>query len=139
VGNSTVNGDGVQNSEVVVRRFIERINSHDVTGIVGMCTNDHRFIDSLGQILTGREQLQRAWSGYFELFSDYCIEVETLIASARSALVAGHASATAKVRSSKAPWRIPAAWRAEVDADLIDLWQVYADNRPVYELIAHDG
>ena len=129
----------MRNSEVVVRTFIERINNHDVPGIVGMCTNEHRFVDSLGQILTGREQLHRAWSGYFALFSDYRIVAEALIASGGSVLVAGYASATANLRRSKAPWRIPAAWRAEVAADLVDLWQVYADNRPVYELLAHDG
>ena len=129
----------MQSSEDVVRRFIERINDHDVVRIIDMCTTEHRFVDSLGQILSGREQLRRAWSGYLELFPDYRIEAETLISAGGSVLVAGHASATAKLRSSQAPWRIPAAWRAEVEADLVDLWQVYADNKPVYELIAHDG
>jgi ketosteroid isomerase-like protein len=132
-------GDDVESSEAVVRTFIERINDHDVAGIVAMCTNEHRFIDSLGQALKGREQLRRAWSDYLQLFSDYRIEVETLIAAGSTVLVAGEASAMATVHGSKAPWRIPAAWRAEVEVDLVDLWQVYADNKPVYELLAHDG
>jgi ketosteroid isomerase-like protein len=128
----------VQSSEVVVRRFIEHINDHDVADIIAMCTNEHRFIDSLGQVLKGREQLRRAWSGYLELFSDYRIEVETLLAAGDSVLVAGWASATATLPNAKVPWRIPAAWRAGVEGDLLNLWQVYADNKPVYELIAND-
>lgn len=29
--------------------------------------------------------------------------------------------------------------QAEVPADLVDLWRVYVDNKPVYKLTAHDG
>jgi hypothetical protein len=32
-------------------------------------------------------------------------------------------------------WTVPAAWRALVRGELIDTWQVYVDNNPVYELL----
>ena len=33
-------------------------------------------------------------------------------------------------------WRIPAAWRLKVKDGLVTEWQVYADNKPVYELLS---
>ena len=33
-------------------------------------------------------------------------------------------------------WRTPAAWRAVVEGRLVKEWQVYADNKPVYDMIA---
>jgi hypothetical protein len=33
-------------------------------------------------------------------------------------------------------WRTSAAWRAIVDGGLVKQWRVYADNKPVYDIIA---
>jgi ketosteroid isomerase-like protein len=85
----------VNDPEAVVREFVARINMHDVDGVVALCTVEHRFVDSLGQVLTGHEQLRTAWSGYFALFRHYRIEVEALAAAGALVLEAGSAAATA--------------------------------------------
>ena len=122
--------------ETAVREFIARINAHDVERIVALCTAEHRFVDGVGRVLTGHEQLRAAWSGYLQLFPDYSVEIESLAVAGAVVLAAGSASATAAPGTPRAqPWRIPAAWRAEVRGGLIDLWQVYADNTPVFELL----
>jgi hypothetical protein len=128
----------VESSEVAVRGFVERINAHDVAAILTQCTAEHRFVDSLGRVLMGRARLREAWLGYLRLFPDYRIEIETLVAAGTLVHSAGWASATLASSAPEATrhWRIPAAWRAEVHDDLIDLWQVYADNKPVYELLS---
>ena len=55
-------------------------------------------------------------------------------------LVAGSASGSVATGTPKEKrWRIPAAWRAQVRGGLIEVWQVYADNTPVYALLKHDG
>ena len=124
-------------SEATVREFIARINSHDVEGIITLCAHAHRFVDGLGQVLTGYDQLRVAWSGYFNLFPDYQIDIESLAVDREVVLAAGSASATAAAGTPTAQrWRIPAAWRAEVRGGLLVLWQVYADNKPVFELLA---
>jgi ketosteroid isomerase-like protein len=124
-------------SEATVREYIARINQHDVEGIVVLCAHAHRFVDSLGQVLTGHDQLRAAWSGYFHLFPDYKIDVESLAVAGEIVLAAGSASATAAAGTPTAQrWRIPAAWRAEVRGGLLVLWQVYADNKPLFELLA---
>jgi ketosteroid isomerase-like protein len=124
-------------SEATVREFIARINSHDVEGIIALCAHAQRFVDGLGQALTGYDQLRAAWPGYFYLFPDYRIDIESLAVAAEVVLAAGSASATAAAGTPTAQrWRIPAAWRAEVRGGLLVLWQVYADNKPVFELLA---
>jgi hypothetical protein len=37
--------------------------------------------------------------------------------------------------ASKKAWHIPGAWRATVRNGRIAVWQVYADNKPIYELL----
>jgi ketosteroid isomerase-like protein len=128
-------------SEALVRDFVARINAHDVARIIAVCTVGHRFIDSLGNVLTGHERLRQAWSGYFRLFPDYRMEIDSIAAVGGLAYLSGFASGTLAPRTPDArpgTWRIPAAWRAEVRGDSIDVWQVYADTRPVDELLARD-
>jgi ketosteroid isomerase-like protein len=120
-----------------LRKFIARINAHDPTGIVAICTADHVFTDSLGSRLSGREKLEEAWAGYFALFPDYRIEVESAASCEMLVLACGFASATHA--ASRKTWRIPAAWRAIVREGQIAEWQVYADNKPVYELLSEQA
>jgi ketosteroid isomerase-like protein len=114
--------------------FVRCINAHDPKGIVSLCTADHIFIDSLGSQLSGRERLQQAWAGYFSLFPDYRVDVETVASGNAVVLACGFASATHA--ASKKSWSIPVAWRAIVRDGQIAEWQVYADNKPVYELLS---
>jgi ketosteroid isomerase-like protein len=114
--------------------FVRCINAHDPKGIVSLCTADHIFVDSLGAQLSGQEQLEQAWTGYFSLFPDYRIEIEAAASQDDVIIACGFASATHA--PSKKSWRIPAAWRAIVRSGQIAEWQVYADNKPVYELLS---
>ena len=114
--------------------FVSCINAHDPKGIVSICTADHIFVDSLGSPLSGQEQLEQAWAVYFSLFPDYRIEIEAAASQNDVVLACGFASATHA--ASKKSWRIPAAWRAIVRKGQIAEWQVYADNKPVYELLS---
>ena len=122
-------------AEATLKKFVARINAHDPSGIIALCTADHVFIDSLGSKLSGHKQLEQGWSGYFSLFPDYRIEVEAAASQNTVVIACGFASATHA--ASKKSWRIPAAWRAIVKGGQIAEWQVYADNKPVYELLSH--
>jgi ketosteroid isomerase-like protein len=109
-----------------LNEFVRCINAHDPKGIVSLCTADHIFIDSLGSQLSGLDQLEQAWAGYFSLFPDYRIDVEAVVSQNAVVLACGFASATHA--ASKKSWRIPAAWRAIVRNGRLAEWQVYADN-----------
>jgi hypothetical protein len=84
--------------------------------------------------MSGREFLEQAWGGYFSLFPDYRIEVDAALS--QNAVVRACVFASATDTTSKKSWRIPAAWRAIVRDGQIAEWQVYADNKPVYELLS---
>lgn len=124
-------------AEAVVREFVSRINAHDASGIVALCTEDHAFTDSLGSRLSGRARLEKGWRGYFALFPDYRIEIQEMASAGDVVLACGSAAGTHA--ASRSAWQIPAAWRARVTAGKLAEWQVYADNKPVYEILAsHD-
>jgi len=80
----------VRSTEVtaVMQKFVAQINAHDPFGIMSLCTVDHVFIDSLGSRVSGRERLQQAWTGYFALFPNYHIELESAASQGTLALPA---------------------------------------------------
>jgi ketosteroid isomerase-like protein len=121
-------------AEAVVREFIARINAHDASEIVARCTSDHVFVDSLGRQLSGKADLEKAWQGYFSMFPDYRIEVDAMAFDGDLVLTCGNAAGTHA--QTGASWRIPAAWRARVVDGQVGGCQVYADNKPVYEILA---
>ena len=126
----------------VAMQFVDAINAHDVEAIVTMITDDHRFVDTAGQVFEGREGMREAWSGYFKMVPDYTIEVaETLVADDTVVLL-GSARGIYSVDSALRPenrWTTPAAWRAVVTDEKIAYWQVYADNEPLRNIIRREN
>ena len=49
-------------------------------------------------------------------------------------VVAAFGSAGGTINGNK--WEIPAAWRAVVRDGLVQEWRIYADNKPVYDILA---
>jgi ketosteroid isomerase-like protein len=123
----------VPTSKELVREFVAAINSHDVQRISALCTPQHRFVDSLGAVVTGRDALCNAWTAYLEMFPNYTVTVDSMVEAGSLVLLTGWAQGSLRARGTD--WRIPAAWRAQVRDNLIDSWQVFADNKPVYELL----
>lgn len=55
--------------------------------------------------------------------------------SRRSARRGGTIAANGKLPAEN-KWRAASAWLATVDAQLVREWRVYADNKPVYDILA---
>jgi len=125
-----------------VRKFIEFINNQSPAKLAALMSPDHRFVDSAGAVIQGREEMRKAWISYFVLIPDYHIEVEEVFAAGTTVAVFGRARGTytadGTLRSADR-WDLPAAWRAEVRDGLIQTWQVYADNEPVRHIMARYG
>lgn len=122
----------------IVEDFVKAINSGRAEKVVERMHLEAVFIDSLGNRIEGRKALLDGWRGYYQLFPDYRIEVEAMIAEDREAMLRGWAGGTLR-RGGRSveggSWRIPAAWRAVTDSRRVLLWQVFADNKPVYALL----
>jgi uncharacterized protein (TIGR02246 family) len=122
----------------VVLEFMDRINAADVEGVCRLMTEDHVFIDGLGNHFAGRESMRAGWKMYFSWFPDYRVSHQEIFQEHASVAVFGVASGTYAV-NGKLPtenhWQIPAAWRAVVRDGQIAEWRVYCDNQPARKLM----
>jgi ketosteroid isomerase-like protein len=122
-----------------VLQFLERINQHDADKLAELMTEDHVFIDSLGQSVTGRESMRLGWRGYFAFCPDYWVSHEEIFSNGDLVAVFGAAGGTIAADGKLPPvnkWRTPAAWLATVKGGLVRQWRVYADNKPVYDIMS---
>jgi ketosteroid isomerase-like protein len=122
-----------------VLSFINCINQRDADKLAELMTEHHVFIDSLGQIVRGREKMRAGWRGYFAFCPDYWVTHEEILSDGNAVAVFGAAGGTIAANGAPPPenqWRIPAAWLAIVENGLVKEWRVYADNKPVYDIMA---
>jgi limonene-1,2-epoxide hydrolase len=113
-----------------VKALIAAINQRNPSEISSLVTEDHVFIDSAGKVATGREKMTTGWKEYFQMFPDYEIKVESILAEQTLVAIFGSASGTYHGKRGLVPENrieMPAAWRAIVENGKIKLWQVYAD------------
>jgi limonene-1,2-epoxide hydrolase len=121
----------------VAEQFITAINAHDVECLATLMTSDHRFIDSLGAVVEGRDSMRDGWKFYFAMVSDYHLEISRFFsaeAAKDETMLVGVASGSYWSDDLKRPnsgWSIPVALRAVVHDGQIAEWQVYADNEPI--------
>jgi len=116
----------------VFNLFIDAINNHDVLTVASFMTPDHTFIDSLGNRVIGAAPMEAGWRGYFAMCPDYWIRTGDLMSNKGTVLATGEAGGTINGTG----WKTPAAWKAVIRADKVAEWQVFADNKPVYEILA---
>ncbi len=51
----------------VVQQFVDAINAHDLEAISSLMTDGHRFVDSLGSVVEGRDAMRTGWTHYFRM------------------------------------------------------------------------
>ena len=114
----------------IVKSFIAAINRADAWRLSDLMAENHRFVDSRGTTVTGREKMRQGWIEYFRMFPDYLIEAEIILQDVNLLAIFGSASGTYCGKRGPLPEnriQMPAAWKAEVKNGRISLWQVYAD------------
>jgi ketosteroid isomerase-like protein len=124
-------------NKLIVSKFVAAINEHNVDKICSLMADEHKFIDSHGHEVAGKDKMKTAWTGYFEWFPDYKIEVTDVFADRDTVGAFGFASGT--FHGPKAPkenyWRLPASWKATLKDGKVQLWQVYADSKIPFDII----
>jgi ketosteroid isomerase-like protein len=122
----------------VVVAFLDRINAQDVDGLCALMTEDHLFVDGLGNRMQGRETMRKGWRGYFAWFPDYRVSHEELFSRGDIVAVFGSAEGTYAVNgklSKENHWSSPAAWKAVVRGGFVAEWRVYADNQQARKIM----
>jgi hypothetical protein len=97
----------------------DAINRRDLGGLVALMAESHRFVDSSGGMVTGRDACRQARQGFFERSPDYRNVFDVLTEVGDGAVVA-----TGRSESSVDALRGRAQWRAVVIGDRVDLRQV---------------
>jgi ketosteroid isomerase-like protein len=116
----------------VFKEFVAAVNRHDVAALAALLSPDHVFVDSLGNTVQGGKSMEAGWRGYFAMCPDYWIRHDHVIASGDTVLAVGEAGGTI----DGVAWRTPAAWKAVLRDGQTAEWRVFADNKPVYEILA---
>ena len=116
----------------IFQQFVAAINSHNVEALTALMTTDHVFVDSAGNRTRSAASMEVAWRGYFAMCPDYWIQPDHVLAEGGEVLAAGEAGGTI----DRASWRTPAAWKAVIRDDKVAEWRVFADNKPVYDILA---
>jgi ketosteroid isomerase-like protein len=120
----------------VAQAFVRAINRHQVDDLAALMTEEHRFIDSLGNTVQGWQKMQAGWAAYFLMVPDYSIAVEETYSDGPMVVMLGVAEGTYAPDGKLTPenrWKIPAAFRALVEHGKVAEWRVYADNEPIRE------
>ncbi|HXZ39835.1 MAG TPA: nuclear transport factor 2 family protein, partial [Terriglobales bacterium] len=128
----------MQNPIDPVLKFLEKINQHDVDGLVSLMSEQPVLVDSLGNRFEGREKLRAGWQSYFKMCPDYTVSHEEIFDHGNIVAVFGSAGGTIAAKGelkAENRWRVPAAWMATVRNGKLEEWRVYADNKPVYEIL----
>jgi ketosteroid isomerase-like protein len=122
----------------VVLQFIDRVNAADVDRLCALMTEDHVFVDGLGNRFVGRDKMRAGWRGYFTWFPDYRISHEEVLQDRNVVAIFGTASGTYAVGGrllKENHWEVPAAWKAIVRDGEIAEWHVYCDNQQARRLL----
>jgi ketosteroid isomerase-like protein len=131
----------IHSPEAAAQHFVSTINRRDVDALASLMSGGHRFVDSLGTIVEGREKMRLGWASYFKMVPDYEIAVEETFSNGAAVVLMGIAQGTYSKDGGLAPenrWQTPIAIRALIEDNLIAEWRVYADNDPIRKLMAPD-
>ena len=120
------------NVEDTFLSFVLAVNRHDIEALRVLMTDDHVFVDSMGHREVGADTMKSGWIGYFAMCPDYWIQTDHVMAEGGAVLAVGEAGGTIDGVS----WRTPAAWQAVIRGGKVVEWRVFADNKPVYEILA---
>lgn len=121
--------------------FIEKINEHDIEGLTELMSEDHKFIDSMDNIVVGKEEMKNAWNGFLSWFPDYEIDVFHTLMNGDTIGFFGRAKGkfNKKRPGVRDKFDIPASWRAKIEHGKVKEWQAIADNEAVRYILDING
>lgn len=122
----------------VVLAFLDAINARDVDKLCALMSDDHIFVDGLGNKTQGKDAMRKGWTGYFQWFPDYRVSHEEIFSQGEVVAVFGAAEGTYAVKGNlpkENHWTVPAAWKAVVKDGLVKEWRVYTDNQPARKIM----
>lgn len=128
--------------ESVAHAFVRAINRQNVDALAELMTEEHRFIDSMGNVSEGREKMRSSWARYFAMVPDFTVAIEEIFCDGPVVVMLGVAQGTYSTDGQLKPenrWATPAAFRAFIQEQKVAEWRVYCDNEPIRQKMAKSG
>ena len=122
----------------VAEAFVAAINAGDADQLADLMTQDHTFIDADGSEHAGRDQMHTGWREHFEMVPDLKIEVLERFSADDTVVLIGQAEGTIAQDNQLKPenhWSVPAAWRVVVHSELVAVWQLFANQHSMHEIL----
>jgi len=101
--------------------FNHCINGRNIEALTHLMTDDHTFIDTEGNAVSGRQACRAAWQGFFEAFPDYSNVFDAVTAADTMVTIVGHSLCSVPALVG------PALWTATIRDDRVARWCVYSD------------
>jgi len=108
--------------KLIALQFNETINQQNIRGLTSLMTEDHRFIDRAGLIVSGKNNLTEAWIRFFELFPEYRNTFTDVKSNGNLIILFGYAT----WKKGEAPDHV--IWTAIIKDDLVAEWRIYEDS-----------
>jgi ketosteroid isomerase-like protein len=102
--------------------FNAAITAADPDALAALMADDHVFVDSEGNQVTGRQACVAAWEGFFAAFPGYRNTFDEIRAHEATAVMRGRSTCPGHPELTG-----PALWRAETRGDQLTAWQVHDD------------
>lgn len=126
------------NAVDVVLKFTNLINTRNADSVCSMLADHAVLIDSLGNRIEGLPLLRAAWESYFMMMPDYHVEHTEIFAEGDRVAIVGTVGGTLSRDGQlhrENYWRSPAVWKAVAKDGKIVLWQIFADNEPLRQVL----
>jgi predicted ester cyclase len=127
------------NMKDTVLAFVDRINAHDVEGIVALMDDDYRFVNSAGDTFKGKAFMRDTWRAHFKQYPDFAIRVERVISDEHAVALFGSAGGTYTPEQGQMldenHWEVPTAFLGMAENGKMLHWQVYSDTAMIFDLI----
>ena len=81
-------------SIVVSQAFLRAINRQDADALAELMSPGHRFTDSLGNIVEGRDKMRAGWAEYFRMVPDYSLAIKEVYVNGPAVVMLGWAQGT---------------------------------------------
>jgi uncharacterized protein (TIGR02246 family) len=99
-------------------RFNDRINQQDPEGLAELMTDDHKFIDSSGNITLGKDAMKEGWKEFFKKYPDYRNKFTTITVQDNVVVMVGYSTCSTKQLEG------PNTWTAKIRGGRVSEWRV---------------
>ena len=109
-------------ASAVVVSFNDCITARDLDGLAGLMSDDHVFIDTAGDSVTGKRACLEAWRGFFDAYPGYRNSFESMGVDGSVVTIIGHSECPGVPILEG-----PALWTAVVSGNRVAQWRVHED------------